>query len=801
MKKIIIAAFVLLSLAASSAPIDQQTARRAGIQYLISRNIIKSTDSLVLAATYAATPQTDAFFIFNHNGQGFVIVSADTRCTPVLGHSENGIFDASAAPENLLGWLEGCRESIEKGILADAPEDPATAKAWQEMLDGTIPAADAKSNDYLLTSTWSQGYGYNRYCPVWDGDHVVTGCVATAMSQIIRYHRYPTRGFGFKQYAHSVYGTQAVDFDTTEYDYDLMPDEVSWNASSAVIDMVSRLCWHAGITVQMEYQHAGHESGSGALSSRVPEALTYFGYTRAAYHEKFLFTDSAWRAMIREDIDARLPIYYSGSGSGGGHAFVLDGYNNHNEFHFNWGWSGSGDGFYTLTTMQGFSGSQAMVNHIIPSGWDGHLTHFLTSPDGHGDGTSWNNCNSDINAALVLSQLNGKQIWLKEGTYYGDTAAEYAFRINAPVAIYGSFAGTEATIDERETAQHPTILDGMGTHGVLYAVCATRPNAKLILSDLVVQNGYSHKGRCIHLSNNGVRADNITLRQCTSDSGSIAYIQDCRVRYAQIHNNSAPVICDINGAALRQSLIANNDGNALRLSSDARIVACDIVSNAGHGIDYASSRSSVISSLLWNNDTNLRILATPSDTALRYNAIEGDIYIDSAASDSNIADSLTLRLDSQNVPSAQPDRGPHFAQPGERGTAGYSTSNDWQLQEGSACINAGERPVDAKTDGDLNRTLRQRHGRVDIGCYESNYTVGINTVASSGLMLSPNPATASVTVSGTTPGEEVKIYDLQGRLMLSRQAAATCITLDLTSLPAGIYCLRCGASITKVIKK
>lgn len=797
MKKIVLALLLLLTLAASASPVDLQTARRAGAQYLACRGIIKPADTLALAATFEATAEAHAFHIFNHS-TGFVIISADTRCTPVLGHSENGMFAMSQAPSNLLGWLEGCRASIERGILANAPDNPETAKEWQALLDGTSQAPAPKSQDYLLTSTWSQGYGYNKYCPVMDGEHVVVGCVATAMTQIMRYHRYPTRGFGFKQYAHSVYGIQAVDFDTTEYDYDLMPDEVGWNASNEVIDMVSKFCWHAGITVQMEYQHSGHTEGSGALSQRVPKALTYFGYTTAQYHEKDDYTEQDWCAMVREEIDAARPIYYCGYGNSGGHAFVLDGYNSHNEYHFNWGWAGYCDGFYSLTTMLGFTSGQAMVRHITPSGWDGHLAQFHLSADGHGSGTSWSDCNSDFESACILAQLNKRPIWMKEGVYYGDTAADYAYSINAPITICGGFAGTESSAAERDAELHPTILDGRGSHGVLYAVCGTQHNANLVINTLVVQNGYSRTGSSLYLRSNGVRADEITIRQCTSDSGSAAYIQDCRVRYVKAYGNSAPVIISNNGAALRQSLIANNNGNALRLGSDARIVSCDIVSNAGLGIDYASSRSSVVSSILWNNDTNLLLRATPSDTSLRSNAVEGPCIIaDTTVSDSTLHDSLFVFLDSENGSSS----GPRFILPGARGTDGYSAGNDWQLLDGSVCINAGERPADARGDGDLSRSLRLRQGRIDIGCYESDYTVGIADAASARPALFPNPAADIATLRGTAAGTEISLYDLQGRRLLSLPAAEGSTRLDLSGLPAGIYCLRCGALTAKVVKQ
>ncbi len=208
---------VLAVLTLNAAPVDVTKAKQAGTHFLQSHGLIKNGDTISLYTSYPDNPAAPrAFYVFNYNNTGFVLVSADDRCTPILGYSLNGSFEAETAPTNFLAWLEDCSESIQKGIKADAPQDLSTLKLWNELLNPpTQGAAEAKSDTYLLTSTWEQGSGYNNYCPVLNGKHVVVGCIATAMAQIIRYYGVPSRGFGHKSYREPYYGILSVDFDTT----------------------------------------------------------------------------------------------------------------------------------------------------------------------------------------------------------------------------------------------------------------------------------------------------------------------------------------------------------------------------------------------------------------------------------------------------------------------------------------------------------------------------------------------------------------------------------------------------------
>jgi hypothetical protein len=181
-----------------------------------------------------------------------------------------------------------------------------------------------------MTCLWNQDYPYNALCPEdpdGPGGHVYAGCVATAMSMIMYYYRYPVQGIGTHSYYASGYGTQSVNYGQTYYNWDAMMNEIS-STSGQSIPAIAELQYHAGVSVNMGY---GNQS-SGAYSIDVPAALiSHFGYaTSTQYLSRSSYTATVWENMVVEQLDAAKPVYYSGVDptpvTGGGHAFIVDGY-------------------------------------------------------------------------------------------------------------------------------------------------------------------------------------------------------------------------------------------------------------------------------------------------------------------------------------------------------------------------------------------------------------------------------------------------------------------------------------------
>ena len=211
----------------------------------------------------------------------------------------------------------------------------------------------AQTVNPLLTTTWNQTTPYNDNCPTLGAKRCYTGCVATAMAQIMKYHNYPAQGTGTSTAYTTGNGKltiPSVNF-AVNYNFNTMGSAAPSTTTEKA--NVARLMYHCGASVQMNYD----TSGSGAPSANVVTALrTYFGYDRSILlRERNYFTNLAWEQMIKTQLDASQPVYYAGYGTTGGvttgHAFVCDGYNNSGYFHFNWGWGGSYNGNFVTTAL------------------------------------------------------------------------------------------------------------------------------------------------------------------------------------------------------------------------------------------------------------------------------------------------------------------------------------------------------------------------------------------------------------------------------------------------------------------
>ena len=300
-----------------------------------------------------------AYYIFNLSGNAFVIVSADERINPVLGYSFQSNFDQENTPD-CLEWLLGeYKEQIYdvvSGNLSFEHKEITEEWAKYEISNGqksnqpTPPSL--LSVGPLTTTTWSQGCYYNEQCP---GDNslgtkrcgrVPTGCVATAFSQVLKYHNHPAQGTGSNSYTSPTYGTISANFGTTTYNWAAMP-----NSLSASTPEVAKLLFHAGVSINMGYT----ANSSAAYTTAVRAALVNkFKYANTAqYIYKSSYTNVQWENTIRAELDAQRVVIISGSDpvANAGHAFVADGYQGTNSFHINWGWAGSSDGYFLLTAL------------------------------------------------------------------------------------------------------------------------------------------------------------------------------------------------------------------------------------------------------------------------------------------------------------------------------------------------------------------------------------------------------------------------------------------------------------------
>ena len=377
MKKLllIVAALVVFTGQMSANPVDVNTAKELGVKYL-KNNVVSAKGITDVEHVYTLNGEdgTPYLYVFNH-ANGYVVVSADDRAYPILGYDESTPFDVNNIPDGIQYFLGHYGRQIQYAIDNELVADEEVAEQWALLREEGIimKNRDNKAVTPLLTTTWNQDYPYNYYAPscnnYWTGNHCYAGCVATAMSQVMKFWNWPETGVGEHTYSSSSYGgTLSANFGETTYNWSIMPNSLGSQANAAA-QAVALLMYHCGIAVDMDYS----PNGSGAHTEDVPPAvIDHFRYGACTYVDnRDNYTKAAWEDKLIAQLDRGIPFVYAGSGNDGGHAFNCDGYNNNRMFHFNWGWSGSYNNTYyqidALNTGNGsFNLSQRAVFEMVP---------------------------------------------------------------------------------------------------------------------------------------------------------------------------------------------------------------------------------------------------------------------------------------------------------------------------------------------------------------------------------------------------------------------------------------------------
>ena len=314
---------------------------------------------------------TDCYYVFALQPKGFVIVAADERVEPILGYSYDNDFAVANMPDHVRRWLDSYEQHIKTAINHGITPVSETSSKWSRLRAGqTMNTRSGESVGPLLTTTWDQGQYYNSLCPEdvnGIAGHVPTGCVATAMAQIINYWQNPQNGRGTHSY-YSNYGTLTVNYDSANYDYANMPDALSSSSTQEEVNAVAELIRDCGVAVNMGYSFT--ESSSYDVEARTA-LINFFRFSpNMSYAQKSHFSNAQWNNLLKENLSANRPILYSGTGDNGGHSFVCDGYNADNYYHFNFGWSGYADGWYLTTAINPsnyeYNSDQTAILGIVP---------------------------------------------------------------------------------------------------------------------------------------------------------------------------------------------------------------------------------------------------------------------------------------------------------------------------------------------------------------------------------------------------------------------------------------------------
>jgi len=405
MKKLAIFAIAIAtSFSLFANPVKDSTAKIVALNFLSLKVRSKNfgiVSDLKLAYT-AKNSGINCFYVFNTtSAKGFVIVSADDAAKPILGYSDESYFDTSHIPIQVSEWLDDYAKQLTSIVSNKVAATDVIKSKWQELKapfttdryklfgTGTPPYVGPLIQTKWDQTSYTNSYTiYNNLCPndFTNDSTTITGCVATAMAQVMKYWNYPIKGTGFHSYTpatNSYLGLQSVNFGNTTYQWSSMPLKLTSTSSAYQINAIATLMYHCGVSVDMDYgtdESSAYVTGRGTTRNCAEKALkTYFNYDSSLIGLlRKNYTYFQWISILKKEFDSKRPIIYAGSGSGGGHCFVADGYDNNNYLHFNWGWSGLYNGYFEIDSLNpdglgagGGSGSynsqQAAIIGIQPS--------------------------------------------------------------------------------------------------------------------------------------------------------------------------------------------------------------------------------------------------------------------------------------------------------------------------------------------------------------------------------------------------------------------------------------------------
>ena len=375
-KKMLIIALVLSAVnSAKAGNVGEQQARQKAAAFMTGKATTRGATSLTrvylpLQTKSAAWSVVDApIYVYNLEGGGYVIVSGDDRTADILGFSEKGALDADRLPANMKSWLQSYVRKIESIPVSAMPRRKASTRG------GSTKEPIATK----LKTEWGQDYPYNLHTPKleikWHKRdttiNAATGCVATAMSMIMNYYRYPSKVLKALPSFEGTCDVPVVDKDTDEQDtvknvkwktediaantpidWNNIKDKYNKRSEDAGIEAVSKLMMYCGSAVGMQY---GFES-SADNASMMKGLKEAFGYNDVYMLNDFEYDDQGWVDAIYTEMSQAGPVMFGGqTPTQSGHQFVLDGYQSKegkDYFWVNWGWDGEDNGYMLLSVME-----------------------------------------------------------------------------------------------------------------------------------------------------------------------------------------------------------------------------------------------------------------------------------------------------------------------------------------------------------------------------------------------------------------------------------------------------------------
>lgn len=346
---------LMMSLASFAGPRSFQQAKEIALRQAAQLGISMDEASSAKAKSKrvkSVSGEVPAYYVFpNGEGKGFTVVSGDDRLPEVVGYSDKGTYDEENLPSNYVGFMKAYEEMVGQLDNGDSRASVSIAEAKALRSSGYQQPTVAP---LLGNIQWNQMIPYNNMCPMYNStNRSVTGCVATAMAQVMMYYQYPkTLQANIPAYVSHTKNLSIPQINKGEsYDWaNMLPQYASYeplNYTDAQATAVAKLMYHCGVACEMDY---GPSSGANVTPAILS---TYFGYDSDLMQDlnRDAFTLAEWSQIMDKELSVKRPILYSGRSSDGGHEFICDGTDGNGLYHINWGWGGYQDGYFDVTIL------------------------------------------------------------------------------------------------------------------------------------------------------------------------------------------------------------------------------------------------------------------------------------------------------------------------------------------------------------------------------------------------------------------------------------------------------------------
>ena len=368
----------MLCAIAVANPINPQKALLKARSFVKKKANFEQQDiSMAYALNINERGEADVFVYNIGKDNGFVVISGDNDSEEILGYADSGAFDYASMPDNMKAWLDAC--SVYENV---ASTRPAKANNVVHPTDVIEP---------LIRTMWGQHEPYNLLCPEDGGEKCPAGCTATAMAQVMRYHRFPRQQTNaIPAYYVSTLGKTMPELPATTFDWSKMPNTLDENSPQECIDEVAKLMLYCGQAVDMAYAATGSGGATWILPERMPE---YFGFPATMHYVyRQAYSEQQWDSLLINELKQNQPVIYTAyNNQRQGHTFICDGYDGNGYYHINWGWKGVGNGYFKVAEAYAtdeelndkiknyhLSLNQGILVGLKPSGEDTFVMHSET---------------------------------------------------------------------------------------------------------------------------------------------------------------------------------------------------------------------------------------------------------------------------------------------------------------------------------------------------------------------------------------------------------------------------------------